>query len=284
LKSTQRRTTKVAIDCDQCQSNSCYVQNNDDSQDLDEQAAEWIQQVSECQKADIQINGTDVYYGAMCDQYGDGVELAVFLDDKCSLYTSQVGFKNVYTKEEGSGSSSYLNYAEKYIKTAFSDVMSCDNVEYYAASDDDQGANGDDNNEMNDYCKGILDEDALSYSNCDADEDGEQVTDEGYSYDLAYGEDDLDIEEVCAVVKRMENAGEYFNAYDSSTSGTWYKRDKKGKIIVESQNQGLSGGAIFGVIVAVAAAVGGAAFVMMKKKKKKGDIAESAEYQGGSLS
>lgn len=277
----------MAIDCDQCLANECYAEDDqEDGEDLDEQAAEWIKKVSECEQAEIQVNGMNVFYGAMCDEYGDGVELAVFLDEKCSLYTSEVAFNNVFIKEEGNDAYSYLTYAENYIKTAFSDVMSCDQPQYYADNGEEQEADEEENYEMNEYCKDILNDDALSYSQCQAEEDAEQlVTEDGYAYDLAYG-DDLNIEEVCAVVKRMENSGEYFNAYDSSTSGTWYKRDKKGKIIVESKGQssGLSGGAIFGIIAAIAAVVGGAAFVMMKKKEKKGDIAESAEYQGGALS
>jgi hypothetical protein len=286
LKRTSRRTSKVAIDCDQCLANNCYAEQEEGAVSLDEQAAEWIQKVSECVQAEVQINGANVYYGAMCDDYGDGVELAVFLDDKCSLYTSNVAFNNVFMKEEGNDGYSYLTYAESYIKTAFQEKMSCDAPQYYVAGDDDAAAAEEqDNAQINDYCKGILQDDALSYTNCQADEDAQQlVTEDGYTYDLAY-DDHLDIQEVCAVVKRMENADEYFHAYDSSTSGTWYKRDKKGQIIVESQSsEGLSGGAIFGIIAAIAAVVGGAAFFLMKKKEKKGDIAESAEYQGGALS
>lgn len=280
----QRRTYKVAIDCDSCQANNCYAEEEEGegNQDLDEQAAEWIQQVSECVQAEVQYNGENVYYGAMCDEYGDGVELAVFLDEQCSLYTSEVAFNSVYMKEEGNDAYNYLTYAENYIKSAFSDVMSCDNPEYFNAEEEQEDAEGDEE-EMNEYCKEIFNQDALSYSTCEENEDAEElITDEGYAYDLAFDED-LNIEEVCAVVKRMENAGEYFNAYDSSTSGTWYMRDKNGQITVEKANAGLSGGAIFGIIAAIAAVVSGTAFVMMKKDKKS-DIAESAEYQGGALS
>lgn len=280
----QRRTYKVAIDCDSCQANNCYAEEEEGegNQDLDEQAAEWIQQVSECVQAEVQYNGENVYYGAMCDEYGDGVELAVFLDEQCSLYTSEVAFNSVYMKEEGNDAYNYLTYAENYIKSAFSDVMSCDNPEYFNAEEEQEDAEGDEE-EMNEYCKEIFNQDALSYSTCEENEDAEElITDEGYAYDLAIDEN-LNIEEVCAVVKRMENAGEYFNAYDSSTSGTWYMRDKNGQITVEKANAGLSGGAIFGIIAAIAAVVSGTAFVMMKKDKKS-DIAESAEYQGGALS
>lgn len=286
LGQTQRRTSRVAIDCDACQATNCYAEEaGEENQDLDKQAAEWIQKVSECVQAEAQYNGEVVYYGAMCDEYGDGVELAVFLDEECSIYTSEVAFNNVYMKEEGNDAYNYLTYAENYIKTAFSDVMSCDDPNYFNAEEEQEDAD-DDENEMNEYCKEILKQEALSYSSCEENENAEQlITDEGYAYDLVYDED-LDIEEVCAVVKGMENAGEYFNAYDSSTSGTWYMRDKKGQIIVESNgnaNPGLSGGAIFGIIAAIAVVVSGTAFFMMKKDKK-GDIAESAEYQGGALS
>jgi len=280
---TQRRM-KEAIDCDQCQAYECYTED-DGGNDLDEQAAEWIKKVSECQQAEVQVNGVDVFYGAMCDDYGDGVELAVFLDDECSLYTSQIAFNNVYMKEEGNDAYNYLTYAENYIKSAFSDVMSCNTPQYYADNGEDD-AQEEEQYELNDYCEQILKDDAFDYTQCAADEDAQQlVTEDGYSYDIAYDRD-LDIEEVCSVIKRMENAGEYYNAYDASGSGTWYKRDKTGKIIVEAKGQeaGMSGGAIFGIIALIAAVVGGAAFFVMKKKEKKGDIAESAEYQGGALS
>lgn len=286
LKKTQRRT-KEAIDCDQCQAYECYAEDDGDDQgDLDEQAAEWIKQVAECQQSEIQVNGVDVFYGAMCDDYGDGVELAVFLDEECTLYTTEVAFDNIYMKEEGNDAYNYLTYAENYIKSAFSDAMSCYDPEYFADNGDEEANDEEEKYEINEYCEEILKDDAVDYTQCEADEDAQQlVTDDGYAYDMAYDKD-LDIEEVCAVVKRMENSGEYYNAYDSSSSGSWYKRDKSGKIIVESKgsDSGLSGGAIFGIIALIAVVVGGAAFAVMKKKEKKGDIAESAEYQGGALS
>lgn len=284
-KQTQRRT-KQAIDCDQCQAYECYAEQEEGADDLDEQAAEWIKGVAECAQAEIQYNGADVFYGAMCDDYGDGVELAVFLDDKCSLYSKDIAFNQIYYKEEGNDAYNYLTYAENYIKKAFANEMSCLAVEYYDPNEE-QNEDEEERYEMNGYCQQVLKNNAYDYTQCEEDEDAQQLyTEDGtYAYDVEYN-NNLKAEAVCAVIKRMENAGDYYHAYDASSSGTWYKRDKHGKIVVESQkgSSGLSGGAIFGIIAAIAVVIGGAAFAVMKKKQKKGDIAESAEYQGGALS
>merc|ERR1712161_148907 len=111
---------------------------------------------------------------------------------------------------------------------------------------------GDENEEeqeyqVNDYCQGIMEE---------------------------------DVNQVCATVNAMD-AAEYSHVYDEAASGTWYKRNKKGAIVYKSdEKEGLSGGAIAGIIAIVVCVVGGAAFYM----KSKGGKAAETDYQGGEMS
>eukprot|EP00970_Alexandrium_tamarense_P017077 scaffold8197_cov175-Alexandrium_tamarense.AAC.2 len=260
--------------------------------------SEFIKKISECEASGSQWNGIDLYYGAICSPYGDGVELAVFVDEDCTMYTTEKSFNNVYNPYANGENYNYLTYAENYIKTAFSDTMSCLEPEYvaYGQEADENQAQEEERYEINEYCQQILQDDAMDYSNgCEANEDEEQQQGEqqqekvvnGYYYDVNF-DGEGDINEVCAAVKKMESEGSaFYHAYNEEKSGSWYTRDKKGQIINASQqgsSSGLSGGAIFGIIALIATVVGGAAFVMLKKKSKKGDIAESAEYQGGALS
>jgi hypothetical protein len=303
-KLTSRRAEY--IDCDKCLAYECYQADAEEGQEqeqngednLDMQVSEFIKKISECEASGSQWNGIDLYYGAICSPYGDGVELAVFVDEDCTMYTTEKSFNNVYNPYANGENYNYLTYAENYIKTAFSDTMSCLEPEYvaYGQEADENQAQEEERYEINEYCQQILQDDAMDYSNgCEANENEEQQQGEqqqekvvnGYYYDVNF-DGEGDINEVCAAVKKMESEGSaFYHAYNEEKSGSWYTRDKKGQIINASQqgsSSGLSGGAIFGIIALIATVVGGAAFVMLKKKSKKGDIAESAEYQGGVLS
>ena len=62
----------------------------------------------------------------MCSPYGDTIELAVFVDDACTLYTSQKTFADAYNPyNDNEDGTNFVNYAEDYIKNAFSQVTSC---------------------------------------------------------------------------------------------------------------------------------------------------------------
>ena len=58
------------------------VQRQDE---LDESVSEWIADLAECKESGAQWNGLDLYIGAMCSPYGDGVELAVFVNEDSKL-------------------------------------------------------------------------------------------------------------------------------------------------------------------------------------------------------
>jgi hypothetical protein len=178
----QLRQLKQAIDCDQCQAYECYYDDaaEDDAlqnkNNLDASVSNWIGELAQCKASGVQsADGYDLYMSAICDSYGDGVELALFLDEDCTMYTTNESFYNTYDPDNGNDDGygiNYLTYAEDFIKSAFSEKMSCLQVEYADANEE---AEDDDEEEykMNDYCTAILESDngVADFNNCDADVD-----------------------------------------------------------------------------------------------------------------
>lgn len=90
------------------------------------------------------------------------------------MYTTNESFYNTYDSGNGNDDDgiNYLTYAEEFIKSAFSETMSCLQVEYADANEE---AEDDEEEEyqMNDYCTAILESDngVADFNNCDADVD-----------------------------------------------------------------------------------------------------------------
>lgn len=103
------------------------MQNRDE---LDQRVSEWIEDLADCKESGVQANGMDLFLGAMCSPYGDGVELAVFVDDQCTMYTTLKSFNNAFSPyNDNEDGVNYLTYAESFIKSAFSEVTPCSQLE-----------------------------------------------------------------------------------------------------------------------------------------------------------
>lgn len=239
----------------------------------------------------------NLYVGAMCDQYGDGVEVAVFANEDCTWYTNQYAFNDVYSfnangDANGDGNNAndsinYLMYAEEFIKSAFSELTPCAQLQF-ADPNGDGNEEDDEQNEMNDYCKGVLEENAVSFANCAADNEEEEQNQNNnaanydwFTYDMEEADDAND---VCAMLKQKQS-GDYSHAYNQEGSGSWYTRDKSGNIVSgKSQpSDGLSAGAIVGIVIAVLAvlliAVGVGRSCSSSRKRHV-----DADYSGGEMS
>merc|ERR1711935_228826 len=159
--------------------------------------------------------------GVMCSPYGDGVELAVFANEDCTWYTNQASFQDVYSPyddEDNQYSINYLTYAENFIKAAFSEVTPCLQKEY-ADPDEEEEEDGDEEEEQQytatEYCQGVMEEDAVSWSNCEADEEEDGEDDQNvYYYDwFTYDMKEADeINKVCVTLNALDSA-DYSHVY-----------------------------------------------------------------------
>jgi len=236
-----------------------------------------------------QWNGVDLYASIMCSPYGDGVELAIFVDEDCTMYTNQATFESTYNPYYNNDNGvNYIYYAENYIKNAFSKTLPCMETQYDNPEDgDDDNADEDEEEEyqVNEYCGDIFGDDVADFNNCYGDEargdDDNNNNDDYYNwYEFnMYADDAEDIAEVCYVVNSMQ--GEYYHAYDEEGSGTWYVRDRSGGIQnADASEKGLTGGAIALIVILSVAVVAAAAFFLIPKKK--GDKNQPL-YQGGAM-
>lgn len=177
-KSITRRLAKEDIDCDQCEAYECYVDEEDlDDQvqrrdELDEEVSNWIQELTECKESGVQWNGIDLFLGAMCSPYGDGVELAVFVNEECTMYTNQKSFYDTFNPyNDNEDGYNYLTYAEEFIKYAFSEVTPCAQQEFNDPNEEDNGEEEEEEEyELSEYCQGILEGDIADFNNCQPDQ------------------------------------------------------------------------------------------------------------------
>ena len=143
--------------------------------ELDESVSQWIVELAACKYTGKVWNGIDLFMSAMCSPYGDGVELAVYLDDACTVYTASESVYNFLGgKNNGEDGINYLTYAEEFIKSAFSEVTSCLLQEYVDPNDAADEEDAEQEYPMNDYCTAVLEADVADFNNCEADEEAQE--------------------------------------------------------------------------------------------------------------
>jgi len=270
------------FDCDECDEYNCFSTNY--NYVYNEEVNDLIDDISDCLRTGSEMNGEDLYVGPMCSDSGDGVELAIFMDDKCSEYTTQKAFADL---------PGYYMYQSPYVfnitkdafQKAFSDSVSCDDLDisspYNGNYNYNNGYGG-----MNDYCQQVLNE-GVGLSSCygnnyngnqnngnyngnqnNGNYQGDDVL-SWYDYDIAY-DDAEDIDQVCSAVYEM--AGSYSNYYDSSKSGSWYKKSKSSSIndyIDMDVNEETATAALGLLFFSVGALAAG--FYLYKKQKAKAE-------------
>jgi hypothetical protein len=289
-------TNNNAIDCNQCTAFNCYNEtyttNDDDISDL-------ITNLANCLPTNQYWNNEQLYISAMCTPYGDGVELAVFLDNECTVYTNKATFANVYQNYiQENGLDDLSSYVEMFVKSGLEQDMSCEDVEYVtpeeaAAADynDDDDANNNNNGQVNEYCQQIFNQGAVEFNQCYSNNNDDESSfgnrynpnDDEYSwytYDMTYDQA-KDLQDVCTVVYKME--GEYYYSYDAEKSGTWYSRDKSGSIKSKQAGYAMvefSPMAIALLVLLGVGIVGVSAFYSCRKSKAR---RIEPLYQGGAM-
>ncbi|KAL9188684.1 hypothetical protein ACHAXT_007062 [Thalassiosira profunda] len=319
--SPQHRRTTQYIDCKQCKKYGC-VNNNDDGQQQqggegENGVVEMINDLANCLNTGLNWNDDQLYVGFMCSpDDGDGVELAVFLDNECTVYTNTKAFEDIpswyiYRDED------LFTEAATFIKTAFSETTPClyeefGNPAYQSDDDDDANQNyGDDgyqanyqaNYETNEYCQNIFEEGVVDFGSCGQDDDqnqnnnnengqGDDDSYSWYTFDMDYN-DSENLDQVCSVLQQLE--GEYEYQYDVENSGTWNgksgwgrssksgNKSKWGFISDKGAGFSKSGMMILLYVVLGVAVVVGVLFGVGVYERRKRDRMDEPVYSGGRL-
>jgi hypothetical protein len=260
-----------SINCTSCISKNCYAAALDDAVlDLSPQGiSDWASDIAACKTTGTYWN-TDVelFAGFMCNQAGTGIEIAIFLDNACSIYSSLQSYKKIVA---GTNDETYVTSSATVVTYPFLHDLPCSEVAFinpYSNDDNQEAAD-----RVIDACKNIFKNGAMLVSDCNADgakDDGananaDEVADADYSwFKYMVSQNDLaDAASVCYVVQALE--GEYSAAHTYNGN----EKNGSGQSYNYSQKSGKSAGKIFGIVLLVVVLVGAIAygFVAMKKKK-----------------
>ncbi|KAL7574118.1 hypothetical protein ACA910_014806 [Epithemia clementina (nom. ined.)] len=115
------------VDCTECEARHCFedngenevlVQSNDSTAaarprtqfELNRLVLSWMEDLVACQPLPLTTTITrtttmmmmdqPLYVGFMCNEQGTGVEVALFLDEKCSIYTSTISFTSMVIHQQ----------------------------------------------------------------------------------------------------------------------------------------------------------------------------------------
>jgi len=286
-KSRKLANNKVVeyIDCNVCFEYECYDDENENENNGDdevyefEDAIEWVNGLAECQEVeDAQWNGLELYAGLICNAEGTGVEIGVFLDNDCAMYTNQKSYSNImsYADKE------YYSMSQEVVEYMFTNDFSCyqPEIEYTNPYEEQEEEEEQDENEeyeapeAAEWCQNLFDGDfeATSLYDCgvDANEEQEEQEEEEYDENMGYydwysyqlSQDAVDDEQAtCEVIQSLE--GEYNTVYDKEGSGMMYDYTRNSK---SSKNiSGGKGGIIALVVILLIGAAAGAAYFMQGK-------------------
>lgn len=273
--------------CGTCEQKCVDEDDIEQSQEYYEEMEKLFEE-SMCTEAGDGVN----YIGHTCGSNGKTIELALFTDENC-MYLA--GEQNAYSLYQQAVASSYgdgdadndgqqdndwsaddLAYGYMQLVTEmFSDEFSCQMgaVRSY------------DGSEPSEACETLYGN-AVSKSDCQANNynNQNQNNEQGQyeyggnnaavpeGYDIAYSED---IADVCGTILELEAnmAKGFSNPFSGDTWSSLFGNEN-----------GLSGGAIAGIVIAVIAAIAAAAFVFSKNQKPKNADLEEPVFQGGALS
>merc|ERR1712161_2520 len=206
----------------------------------------------------------------MSNAEGTGLEVGLFLDEECLMYTSKLAFADIMQDADNT----YYNMISDVVEFTFTnegiecynpEVVWYNEVDYYYEQME-AAENGDDEAEEED--------DEEEEEEQDGDDAGYAAQYDWYVFDLTANQYE-DIGAVCTVYSTegqvSNDDGTAGNGY---VSNTVYNNENAGLFNYDkasANGSGMSGGAIFFVILLLVACAGGAAAFFMKKSGGSAD-------------
>lgn len=275
--------------------NSFYDEDGEYVEAELDDAMEWLNGFSECSETSAYMDDYQIYSGLMCNSAGTGVEIGLFMDDECTLYTPKLAFKDIMQ----SADMTYYNMISDVVEFTFTnDGIECYNpevtwyneVDYYyemmekAENGEEEEEEEDDEEyeapEAAEWCQELIDEDtAVDLYDCDYEapeeeeeeeqQDDQYVSYDWYTYELSEEMKD-EISNVCAVYTGLAAAA---NAEVDSNDGSYsnykphttYNPEHENLFNYDNGKSKTSGGAVFGWILLVVVVGGGAAAYFMQQ-------------------
>lgn len=281
-----RKLDTQVVSCDTCSSMGCWeMMNNDNGNNANQVTldgiVQWVDNQAQCVATGSYWNNMQLYSSFMCNDVGNGVELALFLDEDCSAYIDTVSYANTFPND------AYAYNSHSVVTYPFNNIINCSTSTTWITPEEYANGGGQNNNnnnnqyQANEYCQQLFQNDVADLSNCgySADENANNNQDannqnaysdtfNGKTYDLTQNEAD-NIYAMCSVLKTLQTSG---NGYINAKQQNVYNKQGSGKIYTYGKqgNSAANGGKIFGIVfsVLVVAAVGAFLFVKYYKKKK----------------
>lgn len=312
------------VSCDMCRDYECldfHEQSVNGYYDEDgeyveaelDDAMEWLNGFSECAETNAYMDDYLMYSGLMCNSEGTGLEIGLFLDEDCMMYTPKLAFADVMQEAD----TTYYNMIADVVEFTFTnDGIECYNPEIvwyneidYYYEQMEAAENGEDEEEEEDeedeeepeaaeWCQELVQEDvAVDIYDCDGYEmeEAEEGDDDyaaqydWYVFELTADQSE-DIGAVCTIYTAEDDMNDDANANanggGSYSPHTIYNGENTGLFNYDkatSGTGGMSGGAIFGVVVLVVVVAGGAAAFFMKKSGGAGDKKKPLINEEGTL-
>lgn len=269
------------MDCDVCQEYQCfdsdedgdaqYNENGDEVIDF-EDLADWVAGLMECQETGAEYNGMSLYAGFICNGDGSGVDIGLFLDEECTIYTTLESYKNVADEDDYP----YIYQSSEIVTYPFENPISCADRLLYAASW--YQATEDQYNYPSYTCRQVFAGDyTLEVNDCNGDGQNdyaneyveqEEYNENYYWYTYVLSQNDLGSPStICSVVQAMN--GEYTYVYNDTDGGiyTYTNTGKRGGSSTVNrgflpENDSLAAGVIGALIMLVALALGGVIWVV----------------------
>jgi hypothetical protein len=246
----QRKLDSEYIDCVRCDSYRCFENDSNSTfynkamQISNSDALDWLQGVAACEETGQYYNEMALYAGIACNGDGTGMEIAFFLDDACTLYTTETA-----TADD----EQYYETAVALMTTAATTTIPCGQslVEYTNPYDEQQQQQNDGDQEMQveEYCQDLFqgewgssndgseDKAVQNLNNCIAEDEADsesgssnesnEYDDDAWAKNMAWYQYDIDQEDlennpgkICTVVKEVQ--GEFFGNWGyHHNSGGW---------------------------------------------------------------